>query len=128
MLTWAKDKIGRGQVLRDQTEHVILLTRGKPVIDVYGENPPTTLLRAAARQFAQARRVLSPGRAGDAGAALCRDLLDRRRGPAVGLPRRPGRQACGRAADVALSTEDALAGIDEIAADMKSTILKARSH
>jgi hypothetical protein len=30
--------------------------------------------------------------------------------------------------DVALSTEDALAGIDEIAADMKSTILKARSH
>jgi N6-adenosine-specific RNA methylase IME4 len=53
MLTWVKDKIGRGQVLRDKTEHVILLVRGKPVIDVFGEDPPTTILKAPRRDNSQ---------------------------------------------------------------------------
>jgi N6-adenosine-specific RNA methylase IME4 len=53
MLTWKKDRIGRGQVLRDQTEHVILLTRGKPLIDVYGKDPPTTFLPAPRRANSQ---------------------------------------------------------------------------
>lgn len=34
MATWAKDKFGRGQILRDQTEHCIVVTRGKPTIDI----------------------------------------------------------------------------------------------
>jgi hypothetical protein len=75
MLTWDKVEIGRGQVLREQTEHAILLTRGKPLIDVFGEDPPTTLHRAEARKLAQAGRVLSPGRARHAGETLCVDLL-----------------------------------------------------
>lgn len=32
--TWFKDKMGRGQVLRDKTEHCIIATRGKPVINL----------------------------------------------------------------------------------------------
>jgi N6-adenosine-specific RNA methylase IME4/ParB-like chromosome segregation protein Spo0J len=32
--TWNKDRMGRGQVLRGQTEHVCIATRGKPVIQV----------------------------------------------------------------------------------------------
>jgi N6-adenosine-specific RNA methylase IME4 len=50
MLTWEKDKIGRGQVLRDKTEHAILITRGKPVFNVFGEDPPTTMLKAVRRE------------------------------------------------------------------------------
>lgn len=50
MLTWDKVDLGRGQILRDQTEHAILLTRGKPTIDVFGENPPTTLIREPRRE------------------------------------------------------------------------------
>jgi N6-adenosine-specific RNA methylase IME4 len=58
MLTWVKTKdgkvqIGRGQVLRDATEHCILLTRGKPVVNVYGEDPPTTVLFAPRRDNSQ---------------------------------------------------------------------------
>jgi N6-adenosine-specific RNA methylase IME4 len=44
LLTWDKVDPGRGRLLRDQTEHVILLTRGKPLVDVFGANPPTTLI------------------------------------------------------------------------------------
>lgn len=50
MLTWGKDKIGRGQILRDQTEHAILLTRGKVTIDATGANPPSTLMLADRRE------------------------------------------------------------------------------
>lgn len=32
--TWVKDRMGRGQVLRGQTEHCIIATRGKPAIQV----------------------------------------------------------------------------------------------
>lgn len=32
--SWVKDRMGRGQVLRGQTEHCIIATRGKPVIQV----------------------------------------------------------------------------------------------
>ena len=32
--TWVKDRMGRGQVLRGQTEHQVIATRGKPVIQV----------------------------------------------------------------------------------------------
>lgn len=53
MVTWGKDKIGRGQILRDQTEHAILLTRGKVTIDVTGANPPATLLLAPRRGNSQ---------------------------------------------------------------------------
>jgi hypothetical protein len=34
--TWVKDRIGRGQVLRGQTEHMIIAIRGKPTIEVGG--------------------------------------------------------------------------------------------
>lgn len=50
MLTWGKDKLGRGKVLRDRTEHFILLRRGHPLIDVFGEDPPSTLLMAPRRE------------------------------------------------------------------------------
>ncbi|MDQ2083664.1 MT-A70 family methyltransferase, partial [Xanthobacteraceae bacterium Astr-EGSB] len=53
MLTWGKDKIGRGQVLRDKTEHCIVLLRGKPVVNVLGEDPPSTLLNAPRRDNSQ---------------------------------------------------------------------------
>ncbi len=32
--SWVKDRMGRGQVLRGQTEHCIIATRGKPVLQV----------------------------------------------------------------------------------------------
>jgi N6-adenosine-specific RNA methylase IME4 len=53
MLTWAKDRLGRGQVLRDKTEHCIVLLRGKPVTNVLGQDPPSTLLNAQRRDNSQ---------------------------------------------------------------------------
>jgi N6-adenosine-specific RNA methylase IME4 len=47
ILTWVKDKMGRGQVLRDKTEHCIVATRGKPVFHLTNE---TTELRAPRRE------------------------------------------------------------------------------
>lgn len=41
MRTWAKNKMGQGQTLRGQTEHVILAKRGSPVINLTNQ---TTLL------------------------------------------------------------------------------------
>ena len=32
--TWVKDRMGRGSVLRGQTEHLVIARRGKPVIEV----------------------------------------------------------------------------------------------
>jgi N6-adenosine-specific RNA methylase IME4 len=50
LLTWDKVELGRGRLLREQTEHAILLQRGKPLVDVFGGNPPTTLLREPRRE------------------------------------------------------------------------------
>ena len=50
MLSWEKDKIGRGNILRDQTEHAIVLHRGEPTHNALGENPPTTWLKAQRRE------------------------------------------------------------------------------
>jgi N6-adenosine-specific RNA methylase IME4 len=41
--TWVKDKMGRGQVRRDKTEHCILALKGKPVVTLTNE---TTELQA----------------------------------------------------------------------------------
>jgi N6-adenosine-specific RNA methylase IME4 len=38
MLTWGKDRIGRGRYLRDQTEHCIFATRGRPVFQLAAES------------------------------------------------------------------------------------------
>jgi N6-adenosine-specific RNA methylase IME4 len=44
MLTWAKDRIGTGDLLRGQTEHAVLAVRGRPILTLAGQS---TLLRAA---------------------------------------------------------------------------------
>jgi N6-adenosine-specific RNA methylase IME4 len=46
ILTWAKDRPGRGQRLLGQTEHCIMAVRGNPVITLLNQ---TTLLRAPVR-------------------------------------------------------------------------------
>jgi N6-adenosine-specific RNA methylase IME4 len=46
MVTWPKDKMGFGDWLRSQTEHVILATRGKPIVTLTNQ---TTLLHAPMR-------------------------------------------------------------------------------
>jgi N6-adenosine-specific RNA methylase IME4/ParB-like chromosome segregation protein Spo0J len=50
VLTWVKDKIGRGQRLRGKTEHVVLATRGKPVFNLTHES---TELRAPRREHSR---------------------------------------------------------------------------
>jgi len=45
-LTWAKDKMGLGRWLRNQTEHCLLAVKGKPVIDLKNQ---TTILHAPSR-------------------------------------------------------------------------------
>jgi N6-adenosine-specific RNA methylase IME4 len=47
ILTWAKDRAGRGQRLLGQTEHAIMAVRGKPVLTLTDQ---TTLLRAPVRK------------------------------------------------------------------------------
>ena len=47
ILTWVKDKMGRGQVLRDKTEHCIIATRGRPPFHLTNQ---TTELRAPRRE------------------------------------------------------------------------------
>jgi N6-adenosine-specific RNA methylase IME4 len=47
ILTWVKDRMGRGQILRDKTEHCIVATRGWPVFNLTNE---TTELRATRRE------------------------------------------------------------------------------
>jgi N6-adenosine-specific RNA methylase IME4 len=46
ILTWAKDRAGKGHWLRGQTEHTIVAVRGKPVVTLTNE---TTLLHAPVR-------------------------------------------------------------------------------
>jgi N6-adenosine-specific RNA methylase IME4 len=50
ILTWAKDKMGKGDWLRGQTEHCIMAVRGKPVVTLTNQ---TTLLRAPVRGHSQ---------------------------------------------------------------------------
>lgn len=44
VLTWIKDRIGRGQYLREQTEHCLVAIRGRPVFELGAES---TVLQAA---------------------------------------------------------------------------------
>jgi N6-adenosine-specific RNA methylase IME4 len=53
MLTWAKDKMGMGDLLRGQTEHCLFATRGKPVVTLTNQ---TTLLHAPVRGHSEKPR------------------------------------------------------------------------
>ena len=46
ILTWAKDRMGLGSWLRNQSEHCVLATRGKPVVNLTTQ---TTVLHAPVR-------------------------------------------------------------------------------
>lgn len=50
ILTWAKDRLGLGNWLRNVTEHCILATRGKPVVELGGH---CTLLAAPRREHSR---------------------------------------------------------------------------
>jgi N6-adenosine-specific RNA methylase IME4 len=50
ILTWAKDKMGRGDWLRGQTEHCILAVRGSPTVELKNH---TTLLCAPRRAHSE---------------------------------------------------------------------------
>lgn len=50
IVTWAKNKMGTGDWLRGQTEHVILAVKGKPVFD---QPVPSTLLAAKVGQHSE---------------------------------------------------------------------------
>ncbi len=50
ILTWAKDRMGTGDLLRGQTEHCLICIRGKPTITLTNQ---TTLLNAPLRAHSQ---------------------------------------------------------------------------
>lgn len=50
ILTWAKDRMGKGWYLRNQTEHCVLATKGQPRL---ARTSQTTLLRAPSRQHSR---------------------------------------------------------------------------
>jgi N6-adenosine-specific RNA methylase IME4 len=50
ILTWTKDKMGRGDWLRGQTEHCLMATRGNPIVHLTNQ---TTVLSAPARAHSQ---------------------------------------------------------------------------
>jgi N6-adenosine-specific RNA methylase IME4 len=50
LLTWAKDRVGTGHWLRGQTEHCLLLTRGKPTLRL---GSYSTLLTADVREHSR---------------------------------------------------------------------------
>jgi N6-adenosine-specific RNA methylase IME4/ParB-like chromosome segregation protein Spo0J len=50
ILTWAKDRMGMGDWLRSQTEHVIMAIRGSPIVTLTNQ---TTLLHAPMRAHSQ---------------------------------------------------------------------------
>ena len=50
LLTWAKDRGGKGYPLRGQTEHCLLATRGNPV---FAQTTPTTLLGGESREHSR---------------------------------------------------------------------------
>jgi len=49
-LTWAKDRIGTGSLLRGQTEHCLLSSRGKPLVTLTSES---TLLHGPVREHSR---------------------------------------------------------------------------
>ena len=50
LLTWEKDRMGHGDLLRGQSEHAVMAMRGKPVITLTNQ---TTVLRAPVREHSQ---------------------------------------------------------------------------
>ena len=50
ILTWAKDRMGRGDWLRGQTEHCLMAVRGKPVVHLTDQ---TTLLHGKVRRHSE---------------------------------------------------------------------------
>jgi N6-adenosine-specific RNA methylase IME4 len=50
LLTWVKDRFGFGDLLRCQTEHAILATRGHPVVELSNQ---TTVMHAPMRADSQ---------------------------------------------------------------------------
>jgi len=50
ILTWVKDRMGVGDWLRGQTEHCIMATRGRPLVNLTNQ---TTLLQADVRQHSR---------------------------------------------------------------------------
>lgn len=50
ILTWTKDRMGKGWYLRNQTEHCVLATKGQPRL---ARTSQTTLLRAPTRQHSR---------------------------------------------------------------------------
>jgi ParB/RepB/Spo0J family partition protein len=64
VLTWAKDRMGKGFWLRGQTEHAILAVRGKPIFTLAANE--TTLLHAPVRAHSQ-----KPGEFYDLVESLC---------------------------------------------------------
>jgi len=66
ILTWVKDRMGLGDWLRGKTEHCILATKGKPIVNLTNQ---TTVLNAPVREhsrkpdeFYELVRNLCPGR------------------------------------------------------------------
>jgi N6-adenosine-specific RNA methylase IME4 len=53
ILTWAKDRMGYGDLLRCQTEHVLMAIRGKPIVTLTNQ---TTLLHAPVRAHSEKPR------------------------------------------------------------------------
>ena len=50
ILTWVKDKMGRGDWLRGQSEHCLMAVRGKPIVSLTNQ---TTILRGPVREHSQ---------------------------------------------------------------------------
>jgi N6-adenosine-specific RNA methylase IME4 len=50
ILTWAKDRMGRGDWLRGQSEHALMTIRGNPIVTLTNQ---TTLLHAATREHSR---------------------------------------------------------------------------
>jgi N6-adenosine-specific RNA methylase IME4 len=50
MLTWVKDRFGTGDWLRGQTEHCIMATRGKPIVELTNQS---TILHGPVRAHSQ---------------------------------------------------------------------------
>jgi len=53
ILTWVKDRIGSGDWLRSITEHCIMATRGKPVVEIFKTDPASTVLYGKRREHSR---------------------------------------------------------------------------
>jgi N6-adenosine-specific RNA methylase IME4 len=58
LITWPKDKMGNGDWLRSQTEHVVMAVRGKPVVEPDDITQGAVSSRAEERAFRQAEGIL----------------------------------------------------------------------